>query len=113
MKKCPACEKTYEDNMRFCQTDGTPLVDKGEPVDPYKTMVASKGDILAAIPPATPARSEPFPEPAVPTPLENELLEIPPADDPNKTQFVSEAELRAEMEKHSDPDNVIDIPPAT
>lgn len=115
MKKCPACEKEYDDNMRFCQTDGTPLVENSEPVDPYKTMVASKADILAAIPPAEPAKpAEPqFPEPSVPTPLENELLEIPPADDPNKTQFVSEAELRAEMEKHESADNVIDIPPAT
>ena len=42
--------------MRFCQTDGTALVEKveekpPEPVDPYKTMVASKADIAAAIPP--------------------------------------------------------------
>ena len=118
MKQCPVCEKTFDDSLRFCQVDGTPLVDKAEPpapVDPYKTMVASKADILAAIPPAEPTPPEPFiPEPAVPTPLENEVLEIPPANDPNKTQFVSEAELRAEMEAHSAPeDNVIDISPAT
>ena len=118
MKQCPVCEKTFDDSLRFCQVDGTPLVDKSEPpapVDPYKTMVASKADILAAIPPAEPKPPEPFiPEPAVPAPLENEVLEIPPANDPNKTQFVSEAELRAEMEAHSAPEeNVIDISPAT
>ena len=113
MKKCPACEREYDDNMRFCQTDGTPLVEKSEPVDPYKTVVASKADILSAIPPE-PARPEPpMPEPSVPAPLENEILEIPPANDPNKTQFVSEAELRAEMEKHSADENVIEISPAT
>ena len=118
MKQCPVCEKTFDDSLRFCQVDGTPLVDKSEPpvpVDPYKTMVASKADILAAIPPAEPTPPDPFiPEPAVPAPLENEVLEIPPANDPNKTQFVSEAELRAEMEAHSAPEeNVIDISPAT
>jgi hypothetical protein len=118
MKQCPVCEKTFDDSLRFCQVDGTPLVDKSEPpepVDPYKTMVASKADILAAIPQAEPTPPEPFiPEPAVPAPLENEVLEIPPANDPNKTQFVSEAELRAEMEAHPTPeDNVIDISPAT
>ena len=105
--------------MRFCQTDGTALVEKSEPVDPYKTVVASKADILSAIPPEPakpfePVPASPFvPEPSVPAPLENEILEIPPANDPNKTQFVSEAELRAEMEKHAAAENVIDIPPAT
>ena len=120
MKKCPVCEKEYDDNMRFCQTDGTALVDKpeqAEPADPYKTMVARKSDIAAAIPPERP---EPAfipergstPEPAVPAPIENEILEIPPPNDPNKTQFVSEAEIRAEMEAHAD-NQVIDVPPAT
>src|SRR5437868_12536567 len=108
MKKCPVCEREYDDNMRFCQTDGTALVEKAEPPpDPYKTMVARKEDIAAAIPPE---RREPAiipergatPEPSVPAPIENEILEIPPASDPNKTQFVSETELRAEMERHSE-----------
>ncbi len=40
MKRCPTCQKTYADTMRFCQIDGTPL--DGETVesdDPYKTTV--------------------------------------------------------------------------
>lgn len=116
MKQCPVCEKTFDDNMRFCQADGTPLVDKSEPVDPYKTMVASKEEIAAAMPPLA-ERSRPsepaVPEPSIPAPLENELLEIPPAVDPNKTMFVSEAELRAEMDAHGkDDEQVIDMPPA-
>ncbi len=43
MKKCPNCQKTYEDNLKYCQSDGTPLVVVAEdtPDDPYKTMVAS------------------------------------------------------------------------
>ena len=49
MKRCPTCQKTFDDSMRFCQTDGTPLVDDAPPVDPYKTMVASKEEIFAAI----------------------------------------------------------------
>ena len=28
MKRCPNCQKTYADSMKFCQTDGTPLVEK-------------------------------------------------------------------------------------
>src|SRR5688500_14409406 len=97
MKKCPVCEKEFDDTLRFCQVDGTPLVEKNEPQespDPYKTMVASKADIAAAIPKENPA------EPPIPSPLEDQLLEIP-ANDPNKTQFVSEAELRAEMDAHA------------
>ena len=111
MKQCPVCEKTFDDSLRFCQADGTPLVDKAEPVDPFKTMVARKEDIAAAIPKA-PAEAKPSePEPSVPAPLENEVLEIPPAADPNKTQVVTEEELRAEMAKISE-DRVIDMPPA-
>ena len=41
MKRCPTCQKTYADTMRFCQTDGTPLdedtIESGG--DPYKTTV--------------------------------------------------------------------------
>lgn len=53
MKKCPICDKTFDDNLRFCQTDGTPLVEvaaENPPDDPYKTMVASQEDIAAALP---------------------------------------------------------------
>jgi hypothetical protein len=30
MKKCPTCGNTFDDSMKFCQTDGTPLVDTVE-----------------------------------------------------------------------------------
>jgi hypothetical protein len=42
MKRCPTCQKEFADSMRFCQTDGTPLVEvaeKAPPPDPYKTVV--------------------------------------------------------------------------
>ncbi|CAN5311754.1 hypothetical protein BH20BAC1_BH20BAC1_19490 [soil metagenome] len=48
MKKCPTCNKTFDDGLRFCQTDGTPLVEVAETSseDPYKTIVAGK-DVTA------------------------------------------------------------------
>lgn len=111
MKQCPVCNKEFDDSLRFCQVDGTPLIEKSEVVDPFKTMVARKEDIAAAIPPA--AVESPLPEPSVPAPIENEILEIPPAVvDPNKTQFVSEDELRAEMAKREVENRVMDAPKA-
>ncbi|MDM7921991.1 MAG: DUF4190 domain-containing protein [Pyrinomonadaceae bacterium] len=98
MKRCPTCDKTYDDTLRFCQTDGTPLADVVEDIDPFKTMVARPEDIRAAM--------ASTPEPPKP---EEPVLDLPEAD-PNKTQFVSEAELRAEMSRMQD--NVVDIPPA-
>lgn len=97
MKRCPTCEKTFEDNMRFCQADGTPLVDAVEELDPYKTMVAKPEDIASYLP------SE-APKPPVP---EEPVLDLPVQTDMNKTQVVSEEELRAEMAKDAP---VIDIP---
>jgi hypothetical protein len=102
MKKCPTCEKTFEDSMRFCQADGTQLVAVVETIDPYKTMVARPGEIAAAMPP----------KPSEPAHEEGDVLQIPKAD-PNKTMFVSEDEIRREMEsgsRHEEP--VIEIPPA-
>lgn len=107
MKKCPTCDKTFDDAMRFCQVDGTPLVDAAEPVDPYKTMVASPADLAEAMnsikaetPPVEPAKAE------------EEVLEIPPvpeakieqppphpAADPKKTMYASEAEIRFAMDE--------------
>lgn len=55
MKKCPTCEKTFDDNLRFCQSDGTPLVAAEEPSDPYKTTVANQADL--PIPPIDPFKT--------------------------------------------------------
>lgn len=98
MKRCPTCEKTFDDNLRFCQSDGTPLVDEA-PVDPYKTMVASTEDIAAAMPPE-PAKEE------------EEVLEIPKESDPLKTMYASEEEIRKEMAAHDSADEPnMEIPP--
>jgi hypothetical protein len=82
--------------MRFCQSDGTPLVDEA-PVDPYKTMVARPEDIAAAIPPVKD---------------EEEVLELPVESDPLKTMYASEEEIRKEMAAHDLSDEpMMEIPP--
>lgn len=66
MKQCPSCKKEFPDSMRFCQTDGTPLVEVAEqapPPDPYKTVVG--GSIK----------------------MEDDLLQLPEQDDPMKTMI--------------------------
>jgi hypothetical protein len=108
MKRCPICEKTFDDNLRFCQADGTALVDAVEDVDPFKTMVARPEDIAAAIPPASP-ETPTKPESTSETDSPGDLLELPSDDDANKTQVVSEEELRAEMAKADH--QVVDVPP--
>lgn len=91
--------------MRFCQSDGTPLVDD-TPVDPYKTMVARPEDIAAAIPPSSDAL-------VAEAPKEDEVLELPVESDPLKTMYASEDEIRKEMNAHDDVKDevVMDIPP--
>jgi hypothetical protein len=100
MKQCPNCQKEYDDSKRFCQSDGTLLVDKVEnlPVsddqfktivgnqsvvndDPYKTIVAS--DLMSK---------------------EDDLLQIPePSVDSLKTMVVSQSDLVEETPKTSEP----------
>lgn len=93
MKRCPTCDKTFDDNMRFCQTDGTPLVEDA-PLDPYKTMVAQPGDLAHAMGSSS----------------QDDVLDLPSESDPAKTMYASEGEIRAEMAAR-DASDVIDIPP--
>ncbi|MGI8640040.1 MAG: DUF4190 domain-containing protein [Pyrinomonadaceae bacterium] len=83
MKKCPTCDKTFDDGMRFCQTDGTPLVNVAESAsqDPYKTTAASQDEIASAIP------LDPFKTMVAPPPKkeEREVLEQPKEPDFLKT----------------------------
>jgi hypothetical protein len=48
MKRCPTCQRTFDDNMKFCQADGTPLISdtagaggsaQGADFDPMKTVL--------------------------------------------------------------------------
>lgn len=110
MKKCPVCDKTFEDSMRFCQTDGTALIDEiEEAVDPFKTMVAPKEDFEAAIPPP----EDPFQTQVAgsePKEDSDDLLQLPEEYDPLKTSVVSAAELPEIAREEKE---IIDIAPAS
>lgn len=56
MKRCPMCERTYDDSQTFCVNDGATLVSdaSGSAYDPMKTIVAT--------PPPT-SQSAPLPPP--------------------------------------------------
>lgn len=105
MKKCPTCQKTFDDNLKFCQSDGTPLVAVAEDTpeeNPFKTTVAKQGDL--PIPPLEESPKEPEPEAppkepevdpfatmvagsGLPEITEDDVLEVPQAEeiDPLKT----------------------------
>lgn len=89
MKKCPTCEKTFDDAMRFCQVDGTPLIDD-VPFDPYATIV---GTAATVAPPAEETiAADPSPsQSAISVP--EEILESANSD-PLKTMYVSDAEMK-------------------
>ena len=40
MKRCPSCQRTYEDAQAFCMNDGTPLVSDAAPPSLDKTMMS-------------------------------------------------------------------------
>ncbi len=83
--------------MRFCQADGTPLLEDAPPVDPYKTMVARPEDLAAAM--SSSAESE-------------DVLDLPSDSDAAKTMYASEDEIRSEMAAHdAGSDQVFEIPP--
>ena len=123
MKKCPTCGKTFDDNLRFCQIDGTPLVDEqpaaaappqdDAPFDPYATIV---GVPKSAVPPSTPAEApvepsapqsggsltlEPVADEEIDTARTASSIPVAPPDDildlgvdPLKTMYVSDVEMK-------------------
>ena len=103
MKKCPTCDKTFEDSLRFCQVDGTPLVDDAPAFDPYATIVSSPRPAAPVAEPEEAVVVEPVAEAAAPEP-EPESVMAPiaepdnvldlPSEDPLKTMYVSDAEMR-------------------
>ena len=107
MKRCPTCGKEFEDSMKFCQVDGTPLVDAEPAFDPYATMVGKQvapGD-------EAPAERAFEPQPEEPSPIAepSNVLEMPEAD-PLKTMYVSEAEMK-EAFGQGEQEPVIEMPP--
>ncbi|HEX6279669.1 MAG TPA: DUF4190 domain-containing protein [Pyrinomonadaceae bacterium] len=112
MKKCPTCDREFDDAMRFCQTDGTALVDAPPPVDPYKTMVARPEDIASAIPQSGASSGAPGDSGSSisDSGTDEEVLDLP-ADDPKKTMYASEEEIRSAMAEVDEP--VVDLPPSS
>jgi hypothetical protein len=95
MKKCPVCDKTFEDSMRFCQTDGTALLEVVEeaPEDPFKTMVARpEDDFASAIPPSNDDPFKTMVAGAQPREESGDLLQLPEEFDALKTSVVSQSE---------------------
>jgi len=124
MKKCPTCDKTFEDSMRFCQVDGTELVSDAPPFDPYATIVAPT---ISAEPPA-PVIETPAPEfvlppdevevdpsvhytvGSIPITEPEDVLDLP-SNDPLKTMYVSEAEMKATLGDAEPAADIVEIPP--
>ena len=108
MKKCPTCDKEYPDSMRFCQTDGTVLVEDAPPADPYKTIVSNQMDVSAAIPPSDPFQTMVAPKPNA----DDDLLQLPDEPDMLKTMVVSRDELKAASSSSKAEDIApLDLPP--
>jgi hypothetical protein len=105
MKRCPTCDKTFEDDLKFCQLDGTPLVDDAPAFDPYATIVATPASGLIPPEPEQAADAPAPPEPeasetevhrtigSMPITPPDDVLEMP-SSDPLKTMYVSDAELK-------------------
>lgn len=95
MKRCPICDKTFADGMKFCQTDGTLLIDDAPPADPYKTVVGNQSDISSAIPPVDPFKTMVASPP--PKPSNEDVLDLPEENiDSLKTMVVTPEELKAD-----------------
>lgn len=116
MKTCPTCDKTFEDSMRFCQVDGTPLVGNAPAFDPYATIVAPH---ISPIPEPEPMAPEQVATPdssihrtvgSIPITEPSDVLDLP-SRDPLKTMYVSESEMQAALEKEETAADIIEIPP--
>ena len=109
MKRCPTCDKTFADGMKFCQTDGTVLIDDAPAVDPYKTVVGNQSDISAA--PVDPFKT--MVAGAAKVDDDDDLLQLPEAPDAMKTMIVSQDEIKRELKADkADDAPPLDLPPA-
>jgi hypothetical protein len=90
MKKCPTCQATFGDEKKFCQKDGTPLVEMLEtiapPEDPFKTVVATPPPVTSVNISEDPMKTTVISA----DDKDNDLLQIPEVFDPMKTVVVSE-----------------------
>lgn len=113
--------------MRFCQVDGTPLVDDAPAFDPYATIVnpvvsvpeAAAGEpSVDAAPDESDAAAaqEPAADPtlhqtvgSVPIAPPEDVLDLP-SNDPLKTMYVSETEMQEALGGTAEPD-IVELPP--
>ncbi len=109
MKRCPTCDKTFPDSMKFCQTDGTVLVADAPPVDPYKTVVGSQDEIASAIPPADPFKTMVASPPKA---ADDDILDLPDEQDALKTMVVSQEEMDAMKKEDAADASPLDLPAA-
>ncbi len=95
MKRCPTCDKTFDDSMKFCQTDGTPLLsaDETESEDMMKTIVSRQNEVSS--PPFDSLKTT-VGEPISVEEDEN-WKELPNDDDSVKTQIFSKEEIEKEL----------------
>lgn len=99
MKQCPTCQKEYADGMKFCQTDGTPLVAKEENIDPFKTVVG-----MPPIASSTPSEPQDSFKNAGQKKANDDLLQLPDEKaDPNKTMVSLPDSVRASIPKSEPP----------
>ena len=106
MKRCPTCDKTFADGMRFCQTDGTVLVDDAPAADPYKTAVSNQSEI--PVPPVDPFKTMVASPPTF-AKDDDDLLQLPEEPDAMKTMLVSQDELKSSEAKDVPK---LDLPPS-
>jgi hypothetical protein len=95
--------------MKFCQTDGTVLVDDATSVDPYKTVVGNQSDL--PVPPLDPFKTMVASPPKMED--DDDLLQLPEESDAMKTMIVSQDEFQ-QQSKADAAENVspLDLPPA-
>ncbi len=112
MKRCPTCDKEFPDSMRFCQTDGTVLIEDAPAADPYKTVVGNQSDIASAIPPLDPFKTMVAGAPPKP---EADILQLPDEPDQMKTMVVSPIEMQEEIKASGNEDmlSLDSSPPAS
>ena len=46
MKRCPSCNRTFDDTQNFCLEDATPLISEASSYDPAKTVLATGPDAM-------------------------------------------------------------------
>lgn len=60
MKRCPSCNRTFDDAQSFCLEDATPLISEASPYDPAKTLLATGPSAMNNTqPPQTPSAAAP------------------------------------------------------